>query len=119
LAKTFGVLKNHGIVVDLVSTSEISISFSIENGNISPAMTDLKKLGDVKVETNLAILAVVGQNIKSSAHTASTLFSVLSSQNIETAMISKGASRVNISCVIPETKIEQALPEVHKAFFKN
>ncbi len=117
LASTFIILRNHGIVVDLVSTSEISISFSVENVDLSKVLNELKELGNISIEENQAILAVVGQNIKGSTNTASTLLSTLASQGIETSMISKGASQVNISCVISESKIDQALPEVHKAFF--
>lgn len=118
LAKTFDILRNGGIVVDIVATSEISISFSVEKeANIKLVKPQLEELGKVIVESNMAILAVVGQNIQTSVGTAGKLFSTLAEANIDVGMISKGASRVNISCIIAEKDIDRALPEVHKAFF--
>ena len=118
LAKTFDILRDGGIVVDIVATSEISISFSVEKeANIKLIKPQLEALGKVYIEPNRAILAVVGQNIRASAGTAGKLFSALANENINVGMISKGASGVNISCIIAQDDIDKALPEVHKAFF--
>lgn len=119
LAKTFSILRDHGVVVDLVSTSEVSISFTVEQGaNIESAQRELEKLGQVEVRSKSAILAAVGENMKSEVGTAARFLSALAQSGIRVSMISKGASQVNISCVIAENDVDQALPCVHDAFFE-
>ena len=118
LAQTFSVLKRHGVVVDLVSTSEISISFTVEKAAVmEKAMVDLEALGQISVASNQAILAIVGENMNKHFDIPGKLFSALGVEQIKVGMISKGESQVNISCVIDNENVEKALPAVHRAFF--
>lgn len=120
LAKVFSVLKEHGVSVDLVSTSEVSISFTVaESSNLAPVCEDLKTLGEVQVVSKQAILAVVGEQMPNYLETAGRFFNTLAKADIGISMISKGASKVNISCVIDAADIDRALPAVHAEFFGN
>jgi aspartate kinase len=118
LAEAFNVLKEQQIVVDVVSTSEISISFTVEKKeNLDEVVRELSRLGEVSVQPGKAILAAVGQNMSKHLGAAASLFSALAKAGIDVNMISKGASEVNISCVIAEDDVGRALPNVHRAFF--
>ncbi|MCC6933126.1 MAG: aspartate kinase [Deltaproteobacteria bacterium] len=118
LAQVFNVLKKHGVVVDLVSTSEISISFTVEKaGYVEKAKADLEALGKINIIQDQSILAVVGENMRYDYNCTFKLFGALATEKIQVGMISKGEMQVNISCVIKDEEVERALPVVHSAFF--
>ena len=118
LAKIFNIMKERQIVVDLISTSEVSVSFSIDShSKIDEAMADLAKLGEVVVVKQQAILAIIGENIKTSSDVTGRFFDSLGRAKIEVGMISKGEGQVNISCVIDEADIERATAAVFREFF--
>ena len=118
LAKIFNVMKEKQIVVDLISTSEISVSFTINsNSKIDEAIQDLEKLGEVTIVKKQAILAIVGENIKTSSDVTGRFFDSLGRAKIEVGMISKGEGQVNISCVIDEIDVERATTAVYSEFF--
>ena len=119
LARVFGVLDNYDIVVDLVSTSEVSISFTIEDKiNLEFALSKLKELGKVNVNENRAIVACVGEGMKLLKGTAGKMFSALGEAGINIEVISQGASEINISCVVQETSAVDGLRAVHRAFLE-
>lgn len=118
LARAFSVLRDHSVVVDMVSTSEVSVSFTVNSTeNLTQALVELEKLGTVSVVADQAILAVVGENMSQDIRVVARLFSALAEKEIDIHMISKGASQINISCVIAGNDVDTALPAVHKAFF--
>lgn len=117
LARVFAVLDKHGVVVDLVSTSEVSISCTIEKpADAERARADLEQLGSVSVSAGRAILALVGEGMKFSTGTAGKMFATLGAAGINLEMISQGASEINISCVIAEGDTIRALEALHAAF---
>ncbi len=119
LAQIFAILRDYAVVVDLVSTSEVSLSFTVEQtDNLLLAMNELEKLGAVAVASQQAILAVVGENMRNDILAPAKLFLALANAGIDIHMISKGASRINISCVISADCVDRALPAVHNAFFE-
>ncbi|MDH4121755.1 MAG: aspartate kinase [Deltaproteobacteria bacterium] len=119
LARVFNTLDRHGVIVDLVSTSEVSVSFSVERADsVEATAKDLKEFGDVKVERGRAILSMVGEGMKFSVGTAGQMFSTLAAAGINIEMISQGASEINISCVIKEDDVPKGLTALHKAFLE-
>ena len=118
LAKIFNIMKEKRVVVDLISTSEVSVSFSVDsNSKMDEALQDLAKLGDVVVEKEQAILAIVGENIKTSSDITGRFFDSLGRAKIEVGMISKGEGQVNVSCVIDDVDVERATTAVFSEFF--
>jgi len=117
LAKIFGTLDRFGIVVDLISTSEVHVSIAM-NGSMRRQLLDkvvkeLKKVGDVYVLHEMAILSLVGKQMKNMVGIAGRMFSVLADGKINIEMISQGASEINVSCVIARTDSLKALRLVH------
>lgn len=113
--KIFDIFNRYEIVIDLVSTSEVSVSLSLDNTqNLEQAIRDLKHLGSVSVREGMAILSLVGEGMRNSIGTAGKMFSKLAEQGINIEVISQGASEINISCAIEDQQSDKALRAVHE-----
>ena len=118
LARLFGTLDRYGIVVDLISTSEVHVSMAINSAvrphTLQRLLADLSVVGDVaKPMHEMAILSLVGKEMKNQVGTAGKMFTTLARANINIEMISQGASEINISCVINKSDAVKALNVVH------
>jgi aspartate kinase len=117
LARVFSALEKHGVVVDLVSTSEVSISCTVErHDDAERARHDLEAVGQVQILPGRAILAMVGERMKFAIGTAGKMFSTLGTAGVNIELISQGASEINISCVVREDDVEKGLQAIHAAF---
>lgn len=118
LSKVFEIFKNYQTSVDLIATSEVSISLTIDNvANLPHLLNELQEFSNVTVTSNQAIISAVGDGIKETAGLASRYFGILNDINIQ--MVSIGASEVNISVVVNSADMEKALELLHNEFFKN
>ena len=116
LKSIFEVFANHRCPVDMVSTSEVSVSLTVDsNESIAVIAADLAKLADVKYAGRKAIVCLVGENIRNTPGIVARVFSAISDVNIH--MISQGASEINISFVIDEADVPHAVSRLHHAFF--
>jgi aspartate kinase len=116
LKSIFEVFANHRCPVDMVSTSEVSVSVTVDSNESIPAIAaDLAKLADVKYEGRKAIVCLVGENIRNTPGIAARVFSAIPDVNIQ--MISQGASEINISFVIDEPDVPQVVSRLHEVFF--
>ncbi|OZJ04757.1 hypothetical protein BZG36_01837 [Bifiguratus adelaidae] len=117
LAKIFTILDKYGIVVDLISTSEVHISMALGAESVETdlrkAMDELELLGTVDLSKNMAILSLVGRYMRHMVGISGRMFSTLAAANINIEMISQGANEINISCVIEEKKAVRALRAIH------
>jgi aspartate kinase len=117
LKRIFEIFDIHKIPVDVVSTSEVSVSLTLdETSSLWDVITELKKIGEVKVEGGKAIVCCVGDNLKNIAGLPRQVFSAISDINI--SMISQGASSINITFVIDDDRLPQAVRCLHDTFFK-
>lgn len=120
LASLFKILQDYDLVVDLVSTSEVSVSCTVNDAKkLKKAKAALEKLGVVEIEERKAILAVVGEGLKEHPTSTAKIFGALGSEGIHAEMITQAAPRTSISCVIPEASVENAISIVHKALFEH
>lgn len=118
MAKVTAIFDKHNVPMDVIATSEISISTSIETSNVKPIVKDLQKLGDVTVDENLCIICVVGQGLKSNLKTNAKILDALSTLNLEAKVISQGAPQNNFTLVIPESAAIKAVNKIHDTLFK-
>jgi aspartate kinase len=93
--KLFSILDAHGIVVDLISTTQVQISMAISNNDMAarplePIIRELSIHGDVDVSRDLAILSLVGKDMKRSVGVASKMFNILAKNSVNIHMISQG-----------------------------
>jgi aspartate kinase len=118
LRNIFEVFDRHKCPVDMVSTSEVSVSLTVDSNEAIPAIAaDLEKLADVKYEGRKAIVCLVGENIRGTRGIAAKVFGAI--PDLEVRMISQGASEINISFVIDEEDVEDAVRALHQAFFSD
>jgi aspartate kinase len=116
LKSIFEVFANHRCPVDMVSTSEVSVSVTVDsNESIAAIAADLGKLADVKYESRKAIVCLVGENIRNTPGIAAKVFGAIADVNIQ--MISQGASEINISFVIDEPDLPKVVSRLHQVFF--
>jgi len=119
MARVFNVFEKYGIIIDLIATSEVSVSMTIDSdNNLDRAVTELKELGEVTVRRELAILSLVGRGQKHCMGLSGRMFSELGREKINIEMISQGASEINISCVIEDEHADRALQVIHSALVR-
>ncbi|KAF9999643.1 Aspartokinase [Entomortierella chlamydospora] len=122
-AQIFSTLDRYGITVDLISTSEVHISMALGANvietEIEKAMEALRTFGTVDVIKELAILSLVGKQMKNMVGISGRMFSTLAKAGINIEMISQGASEINISCVILARQSIQALNVIHEELLRN
>jgi aspartate kinase len=119
MARVFNVFEKYGIIIDLIATSEVSVSMTIDsNTNLDRAVADLQELGEVTVRRDLAILSLVGRGQKHCMGLSGRMFSELGQEKINVEMISQGASEINISCIIEDAHTDRALRVIHSALVR-
>ena len=117
LRKLFEVFDEHHTAVDVVTTSEVSVSLSIDDTSGLPELLpDLEKLGTVQVEENRTIISVVGEGLRSTPGIAARVFSVINDINV--TMISVGASSVNLTFMVDEAQAADAITRLHRVCFE-
>ena len=118
LRALFEVFDRHRTVVDVVTTSEVSVSLSLDDdSSLSSIVKELEQLGTVRVEKGRAIICVVGQGLRGTPGVAARVFSTISDINV--TLISQGASSVNFTFAIEETRMAEAVNRLHEVFFRN
>ncbi|HYE64122.1 MAG TPA: lysine-sensitive aspartokinase 3 [Pyrinomonadaceae bacterium] len=118
LRALFEIFDRHRTIVDVVTTSEVSVSLSVEDAEALPAiLEELRRLGTVEVETGRAIICIVGEGLRGTPGIAARAFSTVSEINV--TLISHGASSVNLTFVIGEERVGEAVTRLHEAFFED
>jgi aspartate kinase len=118
LKAVFDVFDKYKCVIDMVSTSEVSISVSVDSNQQLPEIcAELAKIADVKMEGHKALVCLVGEDIRGHNGIAGQVFGAISHVNVR--MISQGASEINMSFMIDEEDVEEAVRSLHEHFFAN
>jgi aspartate kinase len=116
LRTLFEVFARHETPVDMVTTSEVSVSVTVdERSRLDDIRKDLEELADVEVAGGRALVCLVGQDLKFRPGIAARIFRAVEEINI--LMISQGASRRNVSFVVEEKDVESAVRLLHREFF--
>ena len=118
LKAIFDIFDKHKCAVDMVSTSEVSVSLTVDSNEALPAIAaDLSKLADVKYEGRKALVCLVGEDIRGHSGVAARLFTAI--KHINVRMISQGASEINMSFMIDEDDVDEAVRSLHAEFFQD
>ena len=116
LRAIFEAFDRHKVAVDVVSTSEVSLT--VDSNQAIPALAaDLAKLADVKYEGRKAIVCLVGESLRDKPGVAALVFGELKDKKIR--MISQGASEINLTFVIEEDEVPEVIQRLHKTFFQD
>ncbi len=117
LRALFEVFDRHRTAVDMVATSEVSVSLTLDNTAALPAIQEeLKPLGEVSVKDRLALICIVGNNLKYTPGIAHRAFGSVKDINI--LMVSHGASNINLSFIVAEADADTAMRKLHADFFR-
>ena len=125
LAEVFGILARHNISVDLITTSEVSVALTLDTtGSTSTGDTlltqsllmELSALCRVEVEENLALVALIGNDLSKACGVGKEVFGVLEPFNIR--MICYGASSHNLCFLVPGAEAEQVVQKLHHNLFE-
>jgi aspartate kinase len=118
LKSVFEALDRHSASVDIVAISEVSLSFTIESKRLPQTLiADLEQLADVTCDGQQAIICLVGEDIHGKPGIAASVFSTVADARVNIRMISQGASEINISFVVKESDVPQAVRHLHARFF--
>jgi aspartate kinase len=118
LSQMFAIFDKHRCPVDMVSTSEVSVSLTVDSNSSLPEIAaDLSKLADVRYEPRKALVCMVGDDIRGQSGIAAQVFNAIRHVNVR--MISQGASEINMSFMIDEEDADEAVRSLHAAFFQN
>jgi aspartate kinase len=116
LHRIFEIFDRFETPVDMVATSEVSVSLTIDNTlRLEAICAELAAIADVSIERDQAIVCLVGDNIRYTPGVARHVFSALDEINVR--MISQGASKLNLSIVVAEADLASAVAALHAEFF--
>ena len=116
LLKVFQIFDTYKTAIDLITTSEIAVSLTIDDTvHLAEIIKELEKLGSVEVDNNQAIICLVGNFIMENMEVINSLFNSL--ENIPVRMISLGGSKNNISVLLPAAYKGQALQQINEVVF--
>src|SRR6184192_923260 len=118
LRALFEVFDCHRTAVDVVTTSEVSVSLSIDDASALPELIpDLRQLGKVEVEEGRTIVSIVGDGLRHTPGIAARLFSAISDINV--SMISFGSSSVNLTFMVDEANARETIERLHRVCFED
>ena len=116
LRQLFEVFERHEVPVDVLASSEVSVSLTVDDASRLDALVrDLAPLGEVSVSEGRAIVAVVGHGMLSSPGLAARVFAAVQPAIIE--VISQGASATNLTFVVREAEGPAIVRRLHHEFF--
>jgi len=117
MSEIFAIFNKHQCPVDMVSTSEVSVSLTVDSTDKLPAIAaDLSQHADVKYEGKKALVCLVGEDIRGQNGMAAQVFTAI--RHINVRMISQGASEINMSFMVEEDDADEAVRALHAAFFQ-
>jgi len=118
LARVFDAAARHQVDVDLVATSEVSITMTTDSAlHLDALRRDLSEIGEVRIEPDHSLICVVGRGIALEFGVAARVLQVLADAEVPVRVISQGAVKVNIALVVAESQLRRAITALHDCFF--
>ncbi len=127
LAKMFAALAEHKVSVDLVTTSEVSVALTIDSAGLSSCgesitsnealLSALHQLGDVKIEDNLSLIALIGNSLQSTPGISARTFYAVGQKNVR--LICQGASSHNLCFLVDAKESEEVACSLHRMFIES
>ena len=117
LRALFDVFDRNRVSVDMIATSEVSVSLTLDNAlKLPDILEDLRSLGEVKVDEKLTLLCLVGGNLRYTPGVAAEVFGSI--RDINVLMVSHGASNINMSFLVDQKDADAAVHKLHEYFFR-
>ena len=116
LRKVFEIFEKYKTSIDMITTSEVAVSVTIDNdSSLSAIRKELEALGSVEIDSNQTIISIVGNEIASDANVLEKVFSSLN--NVAVRMVSYGGSDNNISILVAADQKKQVLQQLNSGVF--
>ncbi len=116
LRKVFEVFEKYRTSIDMITTSEVAVSVTIDNNeHLTEIVKELEAFGTVEADLNMAIVSIVGNEIAETDHILTKLFNCLDA--IPVRMVSYGGSPHNVSLLVPSANKIQTLQVLNKGIF--
>jgi aspartate kinase len=116
LRRVFEVFDRHRTVVDVVTTSEVSVSVTVDDARTLDAIAaDLRPFADVVTESGLALICAVGEQLREQHHRCAEVLDGLG--GLPVRMVSQAASRQNLTIVVAGADLTTAMTRLHRRFF--
>lgn len=119
LKSVFGTFAQHEVSIDLISTSEVNVSLTLDPKTdrqaLEKVISELEAFSKVTVQHEMASIATVGKGIRQAAGVGARIFSAL--KGVSVAMISMGSSEVNLSLVVQDAQVKEVIQKLHDEFF--
>lgn len=117
MSMLFQIFERYRTVIDVIATSEVSVSLTLDNSDSLEAVTnELRRLGEVEIEPDHAVVCIVGEGLRGTPGVAAKVFSTI--EDINVTLVSHGASSVNLTFVVKETDVAETIKRLHNAFFQ-
>jgi len=117
LSEVFAVFAKHNISIDMVATSEVSVSLTLDTSyDLSEVKKELSKIASIDIKAEKAIISIIG-NVKRSSEILARAFRICQLIGVTVQMISQGASKVNISFIVNDNESEEVVKSLHLDFF--
>jgi aspartate kinase len=118
LRRVFEVFERYRTSVDVVTTSEVSVSVTIDDRrSLDAILAELASFADVSREDGMAIVCAVGRRLREDPSLATRFLSAL--EGLPLAMVSQGGSRMNITVVLRDDDVKPAMERLHRRFFES
>lgn len=118
LARIFAALARHDVDVDMVATSEVSVSATTgDERGVAKAEAELAAEFETAVERGMSVVCAVGDAIQSTPGVAAEIFGAMKAAGVNVRMISQGASKNNVAFVVEDKDVEAAVKALHARFF--
>jgi aspartate kinase len=116
LHRIFETFARHRMAVDIVTTSEVSVSLSLDDTtSLNAVVSELNEIAAVTVERGRAIVCVVGEGLRTTPGIAGRVFSTVGDINV--SLISQGGSKINLTFVVEQDHVNEVVRRLHTEFF--
>ena len=118
MSRIFEIFNKYAIVIDMIATSEVSVSLTTDNDrNLDAAVKELSEFSEVTIEPDKAIVCVVGEGIR---HTAALnkVFNITEKEKVPVHMVSHSAHKINIAFLTDSKTVGKAVNALHAGFFR-
>ena len=112
------VFLRHEVIIDMIATSEVSVSITTDPvAKLDPVVEEISEFAEVTVTNDMSQVSLVGEEISDKVGFAASVFQVIADLGLNVEMISFGATRNNLSFVIPSARIREVVTTLHREIF--
>jgi aspartate kinase len=117
LAEVFACFAKHSLSVDMVATSEVSVSLTLDAGyDLAALKKDISRIASVEIRTGKAIVSIIG-DVRRSSEILARAFRICGLLGVTVQMVSQGASKLNISFIVNDNEAAEVIKALHEDFF--